>query len=128
MKSIKTATSALKTYITDLAIMINPKMKTPMEIPNFCNFFIYSNESDTLYLREDSRRYYIVDIPHQQKLIIEKLETNNFKDRLLASLEPTGPGPSNFLCHFQNNVKIPNTKIFHTSATLTTALETLMDR
>tara|TARA_B100000767_G_scaffold144808_1_gene136596 strand:- start:327 stop:551 length:225 start_codon:yes stop_codon:yes gene_type:complete len=56
--------------------MINPKMKTPMEIPSFCNFFIYSNESDTLYLREDSRRYYIVDIPHPQKLIIEKLEND----------------------------------------------------
>jgi hypothetical protein len=46
--------------------MINPIMKTPMEIPNFCNFFIYSNESGTLYLREDSRRYYIVDIPHHR--------------------------------------------------------------
>jgi len=128
MKSIKTATSALKTYITDPTIMINPKMKTPMEIPNFCNFFIYSNESDTLYLREDSRRYYIVDIPHPRKLIEEKLETNGFKDRLLAALEPSGPGPSNLLYHFQNNVKIPNTKIFHASAPRTAALETLIDR
>tara|TARA_R110002124_G_scaffold240023_2_gene405150 strand:+ start:2239 stop:4443 length:2205 start_codon:yes stop_codon:yes gene_type:complete len=127
-KSIKAATNSLKTYITDPTIMINPKMKTPMEIPNFCNFFIYSNEDDSLYLRKDTRRYYVVNIEHEQKAITAKIEENGFKDRLLAALEPTGPGPGNLLYYFQNDVKIPDTKIFHASAPRTAALEQLIDK
>ena len=127
MKSIKAATNSLKSFITDPTLVINPKNKNPMEIPNFCNFFIYSNEEDSLYLRKDSRRYYVVKIEHKPKAIEEKLLINDFKWKLLKALEHESDGPSNLLYYFMNDVKIPNTDIFHASAPRTAALETLID-
>ena len=51
----------------------------------------------------------------------------DFKWKLLKALEHESDGPSNLLYYFMNDVKIPNTDIFHASAPRTAALETLID-
>ena len=128
MKSIKAATNSLKALVTDPTLIIEPKLRPQQEIPNFFNFFIYGNEDDNFYLRKDSRRYFIVKIEHEQQLITERLEKNGFKDKLIEALEPNGPGPGALKHYFENDVVIPNEKIFHASAPRTAALETLIDR
>tara|TARA_R100000935_G_scaffold58359_2_gene95065 strand:- start:141 stop:2333 length:2193 start_codon:yes stop_codon:yes gene_type:complete len=127
-KSIKSATNSLKTFITDPTLIIEPKNKPQQEIPNFCNFFIYSNEDDCLWLKKDSRRYFVVNIPHTQQTINAKLAEGGFKDRLLAALDPNGPGPSALKHYFEKEVIIENKKIFHDAAPRTNALEDLIDR
>jgi hypothetical protein len=127
-KSIKSATNSLKTFITDPTLIIEPKNKPQQEIPNFCNFFIYSNEDDCLWLRKDSRRYFVINVEHTQQTINAKLAEGGFKKRLLEALDASGPGPGALKHYFESIVKIPDENIFHNEAPRTTALEELIDR
>jgi len=81
-----------------------------------------------LWLKKDSRRYFVVNIPHTQQTINAKLAEGGFKDRLLAALDPNGPGPSALKHYFEKEVIIENKKIFHDAAPRTNALEDLIDR
>ena len=127
-KSIKSATNSLKTFITDPTLIIEPKNKPQQEIPNFCNFFIYSNEDDCLWLKKDSRRYYVINVKHTKETINARLAKDGFKKRLLEALDPNGPGPGALKHHFENVIKIKDESIFNNEAPRTAALEDLIDR
>ena len=46
----KELANLLKPYITDDVVILNPKFQSERRVPNFCNFFIYSNSKSVLAL------------------------------------------------------------------------------
>ena len=112
---IKSNTNKLKKYITDNVLTIELKNKPQIKIPNFCNFFIYSNQDDCLYLTKEARRYFITTIKHEQLDIEKKLEEDGYKDLILDALE-YGSEELCHLKHYFENVEITDKKIFQRNA------------
>ena len=123
-KDRKINTNKLKPYITDHTININPKNKPIIKIPNFCNFWINSNLENCLHLRSDTRRYLVIKIKHTQEEVQQKLDEDNLGDKIVEAIY--GEGASYLKYHFENNVNIPNEKIFFSHAPRTADLEEMI--
>ena len=123
-KDRKINTNKLKPYITDHTININPKMKPIIKIPNFCNFWINSNLENCLHLRKDTRRYLVIKIKHSQEEVKNKLDEDQLANRMVEAIH--GEGASHLKYHFENNVTIPNEKMFFSHAPRTTDLEEMI--
>ena len=123
-KDRKINTNRLKPYITDHTININPKNKPIIKIPNFCNFFIFSNLDNCLHLREDTRRYMVMKVKHTQEEVKQKLEKNGLGDSIVEAIH--GEGASYLKYHFEKNVTIPNEKMFFSHAPRTADLEQMI--
>jgi dGTP triphosphohydrolase len=113
-KNIKQLTNALKKFITDRVLTIELKGRPQIKIPFFCNFMIFSNEEDCLFLTKFARRYLICSIKHTQDEINEKLDAG-VKDKILDALEFGSKEIGHLLHHFQN-VKIEDPKAFMRNA------------
>jgi len=113
-KNIKQLTNALKKFITDRVLTIELKGRPQIKIPFFCNFMIFSNEEDCLFLTKFARRYLIASIKHTQDEINEKLDAG-VKDKILDALEFGSKEIGQLLHHFQN-IKIEDPKAFMRNA------------
>ena len=58
--------------MSDDTLTIELKGRPQIKIPFFCNFMIFSNDEDCLYLTKEARRYLIIAIKHSQDAINEK--------------------------------------------------------
>ncbi|MDC3410267.1 DUF5906 domain-containing protein [Candidatus Pelagibacter ubique] len=113
-KNIKQLTNALKKFITDRVLTIELKGRPQIKIPFFCNFMIFSNEEDCLFLTKFARRYLICSIKRTQDEINNKLDSG-IKDKILDALEFGSKEIGQLLHHFQN-VKIEDPKAFMRNA------------
>ena len=113
----KEITNKMKSLFTDPTIVIEPKGLPQITIPNFCNFFIFSNDERCLHLNKESRRYFVTFIKRTPEEIEKKLEKEGVKNKILHAIE--GDGSSHLKWHFKNQVEIPDEKIFHSRAPIT---------
>ena len=113
-KNVKQLTNKLKKFMSDDTLTIELKGKPQIKIPFFCNFMIYSNDKDCLYLTKEARRYLIIAIKHSQDAINEKLDAG-IKDKILDALE-FGSNELGYLLHHFQNVKIDDAKAFQRNA------------
>ena len=116
-KNIKANTNSLKKIIADPVLTIELKGKPQIKIPNFANFFIFSNDEDCLHLTKDARRYLIVNIKHTTEAIEQKLEQEGYKDIILDALDFGSEKICHLKNHFENVVNIEeDIKIFTSAA------------
>jgi hypothetical protein len=127
-KNIKANTNALKNIISDSTLTIELKGKPQIKIPNFANFFIYSNDDDCLHLTKDSRRYFITTIKHTQEEINQKLEDDGYKDLILDALEFGNDTICYLKNHFENVVKIEDPKLFSRNAPKTEDFDDMVEK
>lgn len=113
-KNVKQLTNKLKKFMSDDTLTIELKGRPQIKIPFFCNFMIFSNDEDCLYLTKEARRYLIIAIKHSQDAINEKLDAG-VKDKILDALEFGSKDLGHLLHHFQN-VKINDAKAFQRNA------------
>ena len=119
----KMLANKLKPYISDPTLIVNPKNKPMIEIPNLCNIMVYSNEENALHLTKDSRRYFIVNIKRTEKEILQKLEKEGIKKEILKAIQTPGPLKN----YFENVVTIKDKEIFFSSAPKTKDLQDMID-
>ena len=122
----KEITNKMKSLFTDPTIVIEPKGKPQITIPNFCNFFIFSNDEACLHLNKESRRYFVEFIKHDPESIKTMLEDEGHKDSILAALN--GEGINHLKYYFMNEVEIPDMNIFHTRAPQTDDMIEMVER
>ena len=113
-KNVKQLTNKLKKFMSDDTLTIELKGRPQIKIPFFCNFMIFSNDGDCLYLTIEARRYLIIAIKHSQDVINAKLDAG-VKDKILDALE-FGSKELGYLLHYFENVKIDDTKAFQRNA------------
>jgi len=114
-KNIKSNTNQLKKFVSDPILTIELKNKPQIKIPNFCNFFIYSNDDGCIYLTKEARRYFITTIKHEQVEIEKKLEEEGYKDLIVDALEYNSDQLCYLKHHFEN-VVIEDVKMFQKNA------------
>ena len=122
----KEITNKMKSLFTDATIVIEPKGKPQITIPNFCNFIIFSNDEGCMHLNNESRRYFVDFIERTAEEIMKMLEESGVKDLILAALD--GDGIKHLKYHFMNNVEIEDTKIFHQRAPVTKSMLEMVDK
>ena len=120
----KLLANKLKPYISDPTLIINPKNKPMIEIPNLCNFLVFSNEENALHLTKDSRRYFVVNIKRTEEEILQKLEKEGIKKEILKAIKDPGPLKN----YFEKDVTIEDKDIFFSSAPKTEDLKDMIDR
>ena len=108
-KEGKVLSNKLKPYITDPTLIINPKGKPEIEIPNFCNFFMFSNDKKPMKIDPEDRRLFPITIKWKKHQVREKLD-NGAKADIFKHIKD----PSAFKYHLLNEVEIPNEEIFFT--------------
>ena len=113
-KNVKQLTNKMKKFMSDDTLTIELKGRPQIKIPFFCNFMIFSNDEDCLYLTKEARRYLIIAIKHSQDAINEKLDAG-VKDKILDALEFGSKELGHLLHHFQK-VKIDDPKAFQRNA------------
>ena len=113
-KNVKQLTNKMKKFMSDDTLTIELKGRPQIKIPFFCNFMIFSNDEDCLYLTKEARRYLIIAIKHSQDAINEKLDAG-VKDKILDALE-FGSKDLGHLLHYFQNVKINDAKAFQRNA------------
>ena len=113
-KNVRQLTNKLKKFMSDDTLTIELKGRPQIKIPFFCNFMIFSNDEDCLYLTKEARRYLIIAIKHSQDAINEKLDAG-VKDKILDALE-FGSKDLGHLLHYFQNVKINDAKAFQRNA------------
>ena len=120
----KLLANKLKPYISDPTLIINPKNKPMIEIPNLCNFFVFSNEENALHLTKDTRRYFVCNIKRTEEEILKKLEGEGVKKEILKTIKDPGA----LKHYFEKEVTIENKEVFFSSAPKTEALKEMIDR
>jgi len=120
----KLLANKLKPYISDPTLIINPKNKPMIEIPNLCNFLIFSNEENALHLTKDSRRYFVCNIKRKEEEILQKLEDEGVKIEILKAMKDPGP----LKHHFEKEVTIENKDVFFSSAPKTEDLQEMIEQ
>ncbi len=89
-----------KNLITEPNLIVNPKNKPEVEVPNLCNFFVFSNSKKPLYLGEDDRRAFVVNIKRTKEEAKEKLIEEGHKAELLKVMND----PSALKWHLENEI------------------------
>ena len=96
----KELSNEFKDLITEDNLVINPKNKPQIEIPNLCNFFVFSNSDTPLYIDDDDRRAFVVNIHRNKQEVKAMLENEGYKTDLLNAIKD----PSAFKHHLLNEV------------------------
>jgi len=112
-----------KNLITEPNLIVNPKNKPEVEVPNLCNFFVFSNSKKPLYLGEDDRRAFVVNIKKTKEEAKQKLEKEGFKKELLKIVND----PSAFKWHLENDIKYSR-EMFFEDAPMTEDKEEMIKR
>ena len=108
-KDVKELSEDFKNLITDKNLIINRKFCDQVEIPNLCNFFVFSNSEEPLHLEEDDRRAFVVNVAHDKAEIKFKLLEENFKEEVRKHIED----PSAFKWHLENEVEYDREMFFN---------------
>ena len=104
----KELSEEFKSLITEPNLIINPKNKPQIEIPNLCNFFVFSNSTKPLYISEEDRRAFVVNIKHTKEEAKELLENQGYKNIILKHIKD----PSAFKWHLLNEIEYDREMFF----------------
>ena len=96
----KTLSNEFKDLITEPVLWINPKNKPQIEIPNLCNFWVFSNSDTPLYIEDDDRRAFVINIKHNKQSVNFKLFDEGYKEDILNVIKD----PSGFKYHLLNDI------------------------
>jgi len=109
-KEGKVLSNKIKPYITDPTLIINPKGKQEIEIPNFCNFFMFSNDRKPMKIDPEDRRLFVITIDKKKFEVRKKLDDEGFKGEIFKHVK----NPSAFKWHLLNEVTIEDESMFFT--------------
>ena len=104
----KEMSEEFKNFITDDNLIINPKNKPQIEVPNLCNFFVFSNSETPLHITSKDRRAYVTNIDCTEEQVEEMLENNGYKEEVLKILRD----PSAFKWHLENEIEYDRNMFF----------------
>ena len=116
----KVLSNKIKPYITDPVLVINPKGKKEIFLPNFCNFFMFSNDRKPMKIDPEDRRLFVTTIKWRKDQVREKLD--KIKPDILKHIKD----PSAFKWHLLNEVEIPDEKVFFTDPPMNADKEQLI--
>jgi len=105
----KTLSNEFKDLITEPVLWINPKNKPQIEIPNLCNFWVFSNSDTPLYIEGDDRRAFVVNIKHSKQAVNFKLIEEGYKQDILKVIAD----PSGFKHHLLNEIEYDRNMFFN---------------
>ena len=97
-----------KNLITEPNLIVNPKFQKEVEIPNLCNFFVFSNSDKPLHITDDDRRAFVINIKQTKDWILKKLEKEGYKEELLKVIE----NPSALKWHLENEIEYDREMFF----------------
>lgn len=103
----KELSEEFKNLITEPNLMINPKNKPEVEVPNLCNFFVFSNSKAPLYIDDEDRRAFVINIKWTKEEAQKKLST--FKQYILNTIKD----PSAFKWHLENEINYDREMFFN---------------
>ena len=98
-----------KNLITEPNLIVNPKHKKEVEVPNLCNFFVFSNSKKPIYLADEDRRAFVVNIKKAKEEVKNKLEKEGYKKELLKVIAD----PSAFKWHLLNEITYDREMFFN---------------
>lgn len=104
----KELSNEFKDLITEDNMVINPKNKPQIEIPNLCNFFVFSNSKTPIHISEYDRRSFVVHIKKQKDQVVQMLQDENYKKDILDAVKD----PSHFKWHLLNEVNYDREMFF----------------
>ena len=97
-----------KNLITDPNLIINPKNKPQIEIPNQCAFWVLSNSDKPLFLTKEDRRAFVINMKTTKEEAKELLINQGYKKDIIAVLN----NPSAFKWHLLNEVEYDREMFF----------------
>jgi hypothetical protein len=109
----KELSNEFKDLITEDNLFINPKNKPQIEIPNLCNFFVFSNSKTPIHIGEYDRRSFVIHIKRTKDQVVQMLQNENFKADILATIK----NPSHFKWHLLNEVTYDREMFFNDAPT-----------
>jgi len=109
-----------KDLITEPEIMVNPKFKDPVAIPNLCSFYVFSNSDKSLYIEPYDRRAFVINITKTKEQALAMLE--EYKEDILKAIQ----NPSAFKYHLLNDITYDR-RMFFNDAPMTKAKEDLIE-
>src|SRR6056300_103297 len=109
-----------KDLITEPEIMINPKFRDPIAIPNLCSFYVFSNSDKSLYIEPYDRRAFVINITKTKEQALAMLE--EYKEDILKAIQ----NPSAFKYHLLNDITYDR-RMFFNDAPMTKAKEDLIE-
>ena len=118
----KELSNEFKDLITEDNLIINPKNKPQIEIPNLCNFMVFSNSDTPLFIETEDRRAFVVNIKKSKEEVKTMLEKYGHKWDILKAIKD----PSAFKWHLLNEVSYDR-NMFFTDAPLTKDKEELIE-
>ena len=105
---MKEMSEEFKNLITDPNLIINPKNKPQIEIPNQCAFWVLSNSDKPLFLTEKDRRAFVINMKTTKEEGKELLINQGYKKDIIAVLN----NPSAFKWHLLNEVEYDREMFF----------------
>ena len=105
---MKEMSEEFKILITDPNLIINPKNKPQIEIPNQCAFWVLSNSDKPLFLTKKDRRAFVINMKTTKEEARELLINQGYKKDIIAVLN----NPSAFKWHLLNEVEYDREMFF----------------
>ena len=118
----KVLSNEFKDLITEPNLIINPKMKPQIQIPNLCNFYVHSNSDTPLYIEDTDRRAFVINIKHTKQSVNFKLLDGGYKEDILNAIKD----PSAFKHHLLNDITYDR-QMFFEDAPFTEDKQELID-
>ena len=118
----KILNNKLKPFITNDTALLNPKNLKEVVVPNFCNFWMFSNDDVPIKLERGDRRIGII------KCAIKKEEIDAIKFPVMKRISEelhVNPGP--FIHYFKNEYKLKDVSKFLKDAPMTEEKAELLD-
>ena len=109
----KELSNEFKDLITEDNLVINPKNKPQIEIPNLCNFFVFSNSKTPIHIGEYDRRSFVIHIKRPKDQVVQMLQNENYKKDILETIK----NPSHFKWHLLNEVTYDREMFFKDAPT-----------
>jgi len=97
----KEMSEEFKNLITDPNLIINPKNKPQIEIPNQVAFWVLSNSKKPLFMNKEDRRAFVINMKLSKAEAQDLLINQGYKKDILAVLN----NPSALKWHLLNEVK-----------------------
>ena len=118
----KELSNEFKDLITEDNLIINPKNKPQIEIPNVCNFFVFSNSKTPIHISEHDRRAFVIHIKKNKEEVQQMLHKENYKKDIIDTIKD----PSAFKWHLLNEITYDR-EMFFKDAPLTADKEVLIE-
>ena len=118
----KELSNEFKDLITEDNLFINPKNKPQIEIPNLCNFFVFSNSKTPIHIGEHDRRSFVIHVKRHKEQVVQMLQDEGYKKDIIDCIN----APSGFKWHLLNEVTYDR-EMFFNDAPLTADKLLLVD-